>query len=107
MTNEPIPEVMNLNEMINYQKDAVVSRTLIKKETGIVTVFAFDQGQALSEHTTPFDAMACILDGEAEIMISGSPYRLKAGEMIIMPANQPHALKAVNKYKMLLIMIKS
>jgi quercetin dioxygenase-like cupin family protein len=105
---EPInSEAINLNGMIAYQKDAVVSRTLIKKQTGTVTLFAFDQGQALSEHTTPFDAIAHIIDGEAEITISGKVSHLKAGEIIIMPANEPHALKAVKKYKMLLIMIKS
>lgn len=93
--------------MITYQKDSVVSRTVIKKQTGTVTLFAFDQGQALSEHTTPFDAIAHIIDGEAEITVSGKVSHLKAGEIIIMPANEPHALKAVKKYKMLLIMIKS
>jgi len=100
-------EVLNLNEIIDYQEDSVVSRTLIKKKTGTVTLFAFDQGQALSEHTAPFDAMAYILDGEAEITISGKIFHLKVGEFIIMPANEPHALKAVKKYKMLLTMVKS
>jgi len=100
-------EAINLNGMITYQKDSVVSRTVIKKQTGTVTLFAFDQGQALSEHTTPFDAIAHIIDGEAEITVSGKVSHLKAGEIIIMPANEPHALKAVKKYKMLLIMIKS
>jgi len=107
MKEDIISEPLNLNEIIDYQKDSVVSRTLIKKKTGNVTLFAFDQGQALSEHTAPFDAMAYILDGEAEITISGKAFHLKSGEMIIMPANEPHALKAVNKYKMLLIMVKS
>ena len=107
MKEDIISEALNLNEIIDYQKDSVVSRTLIKKKTGNVTLFAFDQGQALSEHTAPFDAMAYILDGEAEITISGKAFHLKSGEMIIMPANEPHALKAVNKYKMLLIMVKS
>jgi quercetin dioxygenase-like cupin family protein len=100
-------EAVNLNGMITYQRDSVVSRTLIKKQTGTVTLFAFDQGQALSEHTTPFDAIAHIIDGEAEITVSGKVSHVKAGEIIIMPANEPHALKAVKKYKMLLIMIKS
>lgn len=100
-------ETLNLNEIVDYQQDSVVSRTLIKKKTGTVTLFAFDQGQALSEHTAPFDAMAQIIDGEAEISISGKIYHLKSGDMIIMPANEPHALTAVKKYKMLLIMIKS
>ena len=107
MTEDIITEVLNINELIKYQKDSVVSRTLIKKKTGNVTLFAFDQGQALSEHTAPFDAMAYILDGEAEITVSGKVFQLKAGEMIIMPANKPHALRALRKYKMLLIMIKS
>ena len=100
-------EAVNLNGMITYQRDSVVSRTLIKKQTGTVTLFAFDQGQALSEHTTPFDAIAHIIDGEAEITVSGKVSHVKAGEIIIMPANEPHALKAVKKYKMLLIMIRS
>ena len=100
-------EAVNLNGLITYQKGSVVSRTLIKKQTGTVTLFAFDQGQALSEHTTPFDAIAHIIDGEAEITVSGKVSHVKAGEIIIMPANEPHALKAVKKYKMLLIMIKS
>ena len=93
--------------LVDYQKGAVVSREIIRKQTGTVTVFAFDQGQGLSEHTAPFDALVLILDGEAEVTISGKPNRLTAGEMIIMPANQPHALKALAKFKMALIMIRS
>jgi len=100
-------EVWNLNMLIAYQQDSVVSRTLIKQKTGSVTLFAFDRGQTLSEHTTPFDAMAHILDGETEITLSGKSHHLKSGDMIIMPANVPHALKAVTKFKMVLIMIKS
>ena len=107
MKDDFISEALNLNELIDYQEDSVVSRSLIKKKTGNVTLFAFDQGQALSEHTAPFDAMAYILDGEAEITISGKTFHLNTGEMIIMPANEPHALKAVKKYKMLLTMVKS
>jgi quercetin dioxygenase-like cupin family protein len=107
MKEDTISETLNLNEIIDYQKDSVVSRTLIKKKTGTVTLFAFDLGQALSEHTAPFDAMAYILDGEAEITISRKAFHLNTGEMIIMPANEPHALKAVKKYKMLLIIVKS
>jgi quercetin dioxygenase-like cupin family protein len=107
MKDDFISEALNLNKLIDYQEDSVVSRSLIKKKTGNVTLFAFDQGQALSEHTAPFDAMAYILDGEAEITISGKTFHLNTGEMIIMPANEPHALKAVKKYKMLLIMVKS
>ncbi|MGE5314179.1 MAG: cupin domain-containing protein [Acidobacteriota bacterium] len=92
--------------MIQYQTDAVVSRIIIKKKTGSVTLFAFDEGQELSEHTTPFDALAHVIDGQAEITISGTPNKVAAGEMIVMPAGEPHALKAVKKFKMLLTMIK-
>ncbi len=97
----------SLVDMVNYQKESVVSKTLIEKKTGTVTLFAFDQGQGLSEHTAPFDALVYILDGEVEITISGNPINLKQGEMIIMPANESHALKAINRFKMILIMIKS
>jgi quercetin dioxygenase-like cupin family protein len=97
----------SLVDMVNYQKESVVSKTLIEKKTGTVTLFAFDQGQGLSEHTAPFDALVYILDGEVEITISGNPINLKQGEMIIMPANESHALKAINRFKMMLIMIKS
>lgn len=97
----------SLVDMVNYQKESVVSKTLIEKKTGTVTLFAFDQGQGLSEHTAPFDALVYILDGEVEIIISGNPINLKQGEMIIMPANESHALKAINRFKMILIMIKS
>jgi len=96
-----------LADLVNYQKQSVVSKTLIEKKTGTVTLFAFDDGQGLSEHTAPFDAMVCVLDGEVEIKISGKSYSLKQGEMIIMPANEPHALKAVKKFKMMLTMIRS
>ncbi len=101
------PKISILIDQVNYQDEAVVSKTLIKKETGTVTLFAFDQGQGLSEHTAPFDALVCILDGEAEIMISGNPYVLKTGETIILPVNEPHSLKAIKKFKMMLTMIKS
>jgi len=100
-------EVTNLAGCIDYQADAVVSKTLIKKETGTVTVFAFDQGQGLSEHTAPFDAMVSVIDGQAEITIAGTAVDVKKGEMVIMPANKPHALKALERFKMMLIMIKS
>ncbi|HPB68836.1 MAG TPA: cupin domain-containing protein [Candidatus Omnitrophota bacterium] len=95
-----------LNE-VEYQLGAVVSKTMLKKETGTVTLFAFDEGQGLSEHTAPFDAMVFVLEGEAEILISREPVRLKAGETIVMPAHEPHALKAVSRFKMMLVMIKS
>ena len=96
-----------LNDLISYQGDAVVSRTIIDKKTGTVTLFSFDAGQGLSEHTAPFDALVYICDGEAEVTISGEANRLKEGEMIIMPANEPHALRAIEKFKMMLVMIKS
>jgi quercetin dioxygenase-like cupin family protein len=92
--------------MANYQQGSVVSREIIKKTTGTVTVFAFDAGQGLSEHTAPFDALVYILDGEAEIRISSKAYRLRAGEFIIMPAQEPHALQALTPFKMMLVMIK-
>ncbi|HPF20017.1 MAG TPA: cupin domain-containing protein [Syntrophomonas sp.] len=104
---EILPQVANSAASVEYQKDAVVSKTLINKSAGTVTLFAFDQGQGLSEHTAPFDAMVYLLDGEAEIIISGHPYIVKQGESIIMPAHHPHALKAVQPFKMMLIMIKS
>jgi len=97
----------NLAEMIGYQDGAVVSRTVIDKKTGTFTLFSFDAGQGLSEHTAPFDALVIIIDGEAEITISGSKSTVKAGEMIIMPAGKPHALKAVRRFKMALVMIKA
>jgi quercetin dioxygenase-like cupin family protein len=100
-------DVSNLAELVDYQAETIVSRTIINKETGTVTLFAFDKDQGLSEHTAPFDAMVNILDGEAEIVISGKSFSLKAGEMIIMPANKPHAVKALKKFKMMLTMIKS
>ena len=103
----PVSEVVQLNELIEYQEGSVISRTLLNKETGTITLFAFDKGQGLSEHTAPFDALVSLLDGEAEINISGKPFSLKQGEMIIMPANEPHALKAVKQFKMILTMIKS
>ena len=93
--------------LVEYQQGAVVSREILKKGTGTVTVFAFDAGQGLSEHTSPFDAMVHVLDGEAEITIAGTVRRVSVGDIIIMPANKPHALKAVERFKMMLIMIRS
>jgi quercetin dioxygenase-like cupin family protein len=90
-----------------YQEGAVVSRTLLKRAGGTVTLFAFDEGQALSEHTTPFDAIAHVLEGEARITIAGTPLTMSAGEMILMPAHQPHAVMATTRFKMLLTMIRS
>jgi quercetin dioxygenase-like cupin family protein len=100
-------QVLNMAGLVDYQKGAVVSREIIKKQTGTVTVFAFDKGQGLSEHTAPFDALVQILDGEAEVTISRKPNKLVTGEMIIMPANAPHSLKALARFKMALIMIRS
>ena len=92
-------------DLVAYEKGSVVSRTIIDKKAGTVTLFSFDGGQGLSEHTAPFDALVCILDGEAEIVISGKPFHLKSGEAIVMPAGQPHAVKALKRFKMLLTMI--
>lgn len=100
-------EILNVKELVAYQKGAVVSKTLVEKETGTVTLFAFDQGQALSEHTAPFDALVQVTDGQAEIRIAGEPYRVSAGEMLVMPANKSHALKALTPFKMMLTMIRS
>ncbi|NIR47959.1 cupin domain-containing protein [candidate division KSB1 bacterium] len=100
-------KVRNLAASIAYQEGSVVSRTIIKKKTGTVTLFAFSEGEGLSEHTSPYEAMVHVLDGEAEITISGEPYRVKQGEMIILPAEKPHAVKAVMDFKMLLVMVKS
>lgn len=94
-------------DLAQYQAGAIVSREILRKKTGTVTVFAFDRGEALSEHTAPFDALVFCLDGEADIVISGKKHRIKVGEMVIMPANEPHGLKAVKKFKMALVMIRS
>ena len=99
-------DVKKLEDMVGYQANSVVSSEVIKNSAGTVTLFAFDRGQGLSEHTAPFDAMVNVLDGEAEIRISGEPHIVKKGEMIIMPAGKPHSLNAAEKFKMLLIMVK-
>lgn len=106
-TNELKAKSLDLEKLINYQDNSVVSREILKLPAGTLTVFAFDARQGLSEHTAPFDATVYILDGEAEVKISGQLYIAKKGEMLIMPANQPHSLKAKKRFKMLLIMIKS
>jgi quercetin dioxygenase-like cupin family protein len=93
--------------LAGYQEGAVVSRTLLKRAGGTITLFAFDEGQSLSEHTTPFDAVAQVLEGEAEITIAGTPLRAAEGELVLMPANQPHAVHARTRFKMLLTMIRS
>lgn len=103
----PHSEAIGLNELVDYQEGSVVSRQILKKDRGNITLFAFDEGQVLSEHTAPFDAVVHVLEGEAEITISGKPIRAGAGEMVIMPANEPHALKAITKFKMLLTMIRT
>ena len=101
------PKQSTLADMVDYQEGSIVSKTLVEKKTGTVTLFAFDEGQGLSEHTAPYDAMVLVLDGEVEIKISGRPFHLGQGETIIMPANEPHAVKAVGPFKMLLTMIRS
>ena len=107
MTENSTPKVEYLKDLINYQDGSVVSREIIHKSTGTVTLFAFDKDQGLSEHRAPFDALVHILDGEAEVTISGKVFHLEQGQMIILPANEIHALKALSKFKMLLVMIKS
>lgn len=100
-------KVASLNDLVDYQEGSVVSKEVIKKDKGTVTLFAFDKGQGLSEHTAPFDALVYVFDGKAEIIISGTPHHLKAGEIIIMPANNPHALKATERFKMMLVMVRA
>lgn len=107
MSTAPISEILRIASLVEYQGGAVVSRQITKAEGGNVTLFAFDQGQELSEHSAPYDALVHVLDGETEILISGKPYILTAGDAIIMPANAPHALKAILSFKMLLTMIKA
>lgn len=97
---------LELAGLLGYQEGSVVSRTLIDKPTGTVTLFSFDDGQGLSEHTAPFDAMVNVLDGEAEVTIDGEPRTVRAGEMIIMPADHPHSLRAIQRFKMLLVMVR-
>ncbi len=100
-------EVNSLTKMVQYQQNAIVSKSLIDRKSGTVTLFAFDKGQGLSEHTTPYDALVQIFDGEAEATLSGRSYHLKTGEIIVMPARKPHALKALVRFKMLLTMLKT
>lgn len=100
-------EVVKLTDLVEYQDGAVVSKTLISKKTGTVTLFAFDKGQGLSEHTVPFDAFVYVTDGEAAITIAGAEHTVKSGEMIIMPADKPHFLMASERFKMMLVMIKA
>ena len=100
-------KVMGLATMVDYQDGSVVSRTLVDRSGGTVTMFAFDKGQGLSEHTAPFDALVVVFDGEAEVSGSGIPQNVLSGQIILMPANDPHALRAVRRFKMMLVMVKS
>src|ERR671927_434150 len=104
MATAPKSEILHLAELVLYQDGSVVSRQITKADAGNVTLFAFDKDQELSEHTAPFDALAHILDGKAEIKISGKTFHLQTGDAIIMPANEPHALTAITSFKMLLTM---
>ena len=103
----PKAKAVNLAEFIEYSADSIVSKTLLKNDAGTVTLFAFDEGQGLSEHTAPFDALVQILEGEAEIMIDGKPVETAVGQVVLMPADVPHALKGKGKFKMLLTMLKA
>lgn len=107
MSTAPKSQILHIAEMVNYQDGSVVSRQITKADAGNVTLFAFDIDQGLSEHTAPFDALVHILEGEANVTISGEPFHLTAGDAIIMPANEPHALKAIKRFKMLLTMIRT
>ena len=106
-TSQILAKPLKLKELTSFQSSAIVSRTLVDKDVGTVTIFAFDEGQGLSEHTAPYDAMVIAVEGLVNIKISDESFDLKEGEMIIMPANKPHALKAVTKFKMILIMIRA
>lgn len=106
-TESLVGRAIDLKELIAYQQGSVVSKTLNDKKVGTITLFAFDEGQGLSEHTAPYDAFVEIVDGEADITIAGTDHRVKEGQFIIMPANQPHALRAATAFKMLLVMIRA
>ncbi len=106
MSTAPKSETLQMADLVAYQDGSVVSRQIIKADAGNVTLFAFDKDQELSEHTAPFDALVHVIDGEAEIKISGKPFHLKSGDAIIMPADEPHAVKALTRFKMLLTMIR-
>ncbi len=107
MSDELTPaEAVKVDGLVQYQEGSVVSRTLVEKDTGDVTIFAFAAGQGLREHSAPYDALVHVIDGQVEITISGKPHTVSAGEMILMPANQPHALKAIGRFKMILTMIQ-
>ncbi len=100
-------QAFSLSSLVNYQDGSVVSRVVLKREKGNVTIFAFDEGQGLSEHTSPFDALVEGVEGEAEVTVSGKPIALKPGEVVLLPANKPHAVKAITRFKMALTMIRS
>ena len=100
-------EAKQLIEMVDYQNGSIVSKTIVDKPNGSLTLFSFDHGQGLSEHTAPFDAVVFIVDGKAEVVIAGECHSIQPGEMLIMPANKPHSLRAVSRFKMMLVMIKS
>ena len=102
-----LAKVLDLKGLIEYQEGSVVSRQIIKKDIGTVTAFAFDTGEGLSEHTAPFDALVYVYDGEAEVTISGKTNKVRSGELIIMPAHEPHSLQAKERFKMMLVMIRS
>ncbi len=99
--------VVKLKDLVDYRESSIVSRTIVDEKAGTVTAFAFDRGQGLSEHTAPFDALVYAFDGRAEVTISGASVELAAGEMVVMPANKPHSLRALEPFKMLLVMIRS
>jgi len=107
MATAPKSEILNIVELVSYQDGSVVSRQITKVDAGNVTLFAFDKDQELSEHTAPFDALVHVLDGDAEVRISGKAFNLRAGDAIVMPANEPHALKASTRFTMLLTMIRN
>lgn len=102
-----VGKAVRLVDLVGYQEGSVVSRTIIDKKAGTITLFAFDEGEGLSEHTAPYDALVYVVDGETEITISGKPVLAKEGEMVMLPANRPHALRGVKRFKMILTMIRS
>ena len=106
-TSDYTGKALTLNELVGYSDGSVISKTLIDKKIGTITLFSFDRGQGLSEHTAPYDAFVQVVDGEAEVVINGEPHRVNAGQIIIMPANIPHSLSAVEPFKMLLVMIRA
>lgn len=106
-SKQVLARVQEMKELVAYQDGAVVSRTIVDTDVGTVTAFAFDEGQGLSEHTASYDAMVIVIEGKVDIRISGSAFQLEEGQIIIMPANKPHALKAITRFKMLLVMIRA